>query len=42
MAHAHRVYEVTYDNGVKFLLNYNNVEVTYGEYTLGALDFVVE
>ncbi|MBQ5756506.1 MAG: hypothetical protein IIV88_04540, partial [Erysipelotrichaceae bacterium] len=38
---ADRVIEVTYDNGVKFLLNYNNVEVTYGDHTIGALDFVV-
>lgn len=38
---ADRIIEVTYDNGVKFLLNYNNVEVTYGDTTIGALDFVV-
>lgn len=39
---ADRVFEVSYDNGVKFLLNYNNAEVTYGDYTLDALGFVVE
>lgn len=35
-----RVIEVTYDNGVKFLLNYNNVEVELetGE-KIGALDY---
>lgn len=38
---ADRIIEVTYENGVKFLLNYNNVETTYGDYTIGALDFVV-
>ena len=38
---ADRVIEVTYDNGVKFLLNYNNTEVTVGDTTIAALDFVV-
>ena len=37
-----RVVEVTYDNGVKFLLNYNNYEITYGDFTVEALSFVVE
>lgn len=38
---ADRIIEVTYDNGVRFLLNYNNVEVEYDGETIGALDFVV-
>ncbi len=38
---ADRIIEVTYENGVKFLLNYNNVPKTYGSYELDALGFVV-
>ncbi len=38
---ADRVIEVTYENGIKFLLNYNNVEVEYDGHTIDALGFVV-
>ena len=42
---ADRIVEVTYaaeDGDVKLLLNYNNTEAVYGDYTIGALGFVVE